>query len=146
MDISRTDRAGGRWRRPVAGLLGLALFAAACGDSDERTAQEIYCDAGDSLQASVDSLISIDIVAVGTNGVEDALDQVVDSAGDLADSVSEAAKDETAALEQAVDDTKSAASALGDEATSENVSAMLAAITALEASASAVYATLTDCP
>ncbi|MFV1989142.1 MAG: hypothetical protein ACC652_00200 [Acidimicrobiales bacterium] len=135
-----------RWQRAAAGLLAIAMFAAACGDSDERTTQEKYCDAGDSLRTSVDALLNIDVIAVGTSGVEDAFNQIVDDVGNLRDAASDAAKDDVDALGQAIQGGKSVLKDLGDEITTDNVTALLSSVGAIDSSASAVYVTLTDCP
>lgn len=126
---------------------GLAVvLVAGCGDDDEKSAQETYCEAGESLEASVTALASLDLVAEGTDGLESALDTVEDDVDDLGDSANDAAADEVDALQQSVDDLESALSDLGGEITGENATAVGAAVQAVGAAAQGVYATLSDCP
>jgi uncharacterized protein YoxC len=135
-------------RRPRALLLGIALGAVAltgCGD-DESSAQEEYCEAGESLRTSVAALADLDLIAGGTDGLTAAVDAVEDDVNDLRDNASDAAADEVDALEQSVDDLESAFSDLAGEISTENASALAAAVQNVGAAAQAVYDTLTDCP
>jgi outer membrane murein-binding lipoprotein Lpp len=121
----------------LGAVLGVALLAG-CGDDDsgdEPSAQEQYCEAGDSLESSVSALVDLDLVAEGTSGLESAVDAVKADLDELRSTASEAAAEEIDALEQSVDDLGTAASDLGGEISTENASAL-----------EAVYGTLTDCP
>lgn len=134
--------------RPVrfiaALLVGVAALAA-CGSDDDESAQDRYCAAGDDLESSVTALTQIDLIAEGTNGLDDALGAVEDDVSTLADTASEAASDEVSALEESVQDLGSALEGLAGEITSDNVSVVATAVESLATSAQAVYQTLTDC-
>jgi hypothetical protein len=139
----------GRWLLvPIALLAMMGSVLSGCGsdDGDDQSAQEKYCEAGESLRASVESLLSLDVVATGTDGLEDALNQVVEDAETMKDNATEAAADEVDALEQAVESASTALEELGGEITAANASAVLASLDAISSSASALYATLDDCP
>ena len=129
----------------VAVVLALGGVAACSDDGDEPSAQEQYCEAGESLRSSVGSLADLDVVAEGTNGVESAVDQVADDVSELRDSASDAAADDVDALESAVSDLRDALSSLGDELTRENATAVIDAISSVSSAATAVYDTLSDC-
>ncbi len=126
----------------AAALLAIVVLPG-CGD--DESAQDRYCDAGESLRASIDSLANLDLVAEGTDGLDSAVGQVRDDLGELRDVASDAAADEVGALQQAVDDLEEAISTLGGEITSENVSAVDTAVRSVGSEAEAVYATLADC-
>jgi hypothetical protein len=135
-----------RHRVAVAAALTAALGGlAACSDDDEPSAQEQYCDAGESLQSSVNALVDLDVVAEGTNGVEAAVGQVADDVDELRSSASDAAAEEVDALETAVDDLGDSLSDLSGELTQENATAVVDAISAVSNAAGAVYDTLSDC-
>ena len=129
----------------VAALASLALVAAGCGSDDEESAQDRFCAAGDELRTSVESLLNIDPVAEGTNGVEAAIESVEGSVNEVADAAPEAAEAESDALETAVDDLQSSLSTLGGEITTENVASVADAVSAVATSAQALYERLTDC-
>jgi hypothetical protein len=134
-----------KWLRLTAGLLAVALFAAACGDSDEQSSQDKYCEAGDSARASLDALLDVDLIATGTDGVQEAFDTLVDDVGDLRSSASDAVKADVEALETAIEDGKDALSDAGGDLTAENISNLVSALAEIETSAVAVFATLSDC-
>ena len=149
MRTQYATRPPSRIARPI-GLLaaaGLAMaVVAGCGDDDEKSAQETYCEAGESLEASVTALASLDLVAEGTDGLESAIGDVESDVNELSDSATDAAADDVAALEQSVDDLDSALSDLGGQITSENATAVGTAVQAVGAAAQGVYATVSDCP
>lgn len=126
----------------VATILGVVALAG-CGD--DETAQERYCNAGESLATSLSALTSLDLIAEGTDGLESAVDQVQDDLDDLQDAASDAAADEVDALDQAVDALDSAISDLGGDLTADNASAVGAAIGEVSTAAQAVLGTLSDC-
>ncbi len=134
-----------KWRRLIVGLLAIALFAAACGDSDEQSSQDKYCEAGDSARASLDALLDVDLIATGTDGVQEAFDALVDDVDELRSSASDAAKADVEALEAAIEDGKDALSDAGEDLTTENISSLVTALADIETSAVAVFATLSDC-
>jgi hypothetical protein len=131
--------------RNIALAGAVALGMAACSDDDDQSAQEKYCEAGASLESSVNALLNVDVVAEGANGVEAAADTVKNDADELSDSASDAAADDVDALEDALSSLGDALSDAGDDLTSDNASAVVAAVGAVQTAASAVYATLSDC-
>jgi len=134
-----------RHRTLVVGtVLGLVALAG-CGD-DEPSAQEQYCEAGESLESSVAALANLDLIAGGTDSLTAATDSVKDDLSELSDTASDAAADDVDALKQSVDDLSSAISDLGGEISTENASAVAAAVANVGTAAQAVYATLSDCP
>ncbi|MFW2381309.1 MAG: hypothetical protein ACN4GZ_06075 [Acidimicrobiales bacterium] len=134
----------GRLIRSLALALVTVGGLAAC-SSDDQSAQDQYCDAGESLRSNVDALLSLDVVSEGTDGITSAVNAVEDSFDDLSDSASDAASDATDALDDALNDLESALSAVGDDLTSENATSVVDAIGAVQTAAGDVYATLTDC-
>jgi len=129
----------------VGAGLGIALLAG-CGSDDDESAQDKYCEAGQSLESSVAALGNLDLVAEGTDGLESALGAAEDDVNELRDTASDAAADDVSALQESLDNLESAISDLGGEVTSENVSALSTAVQNVSTSAQAVYGTLSDCP
>ena len=71
--ITRKTQHPRRARRPLAPLLAVGLavaLAAGCGGDDEKSAQDRYCETGASLEASVDALVDLDLLAEGTDGLQ----------------------------------------------------------------------------
>jgi uncharacterized protein YoxC len=135
---------GRRIRRLAAvACLGM-LTLGACG-SDEESAQDQYCQAGDDLKSSLASLVDLDVIASGTDGLNDAIEQVTDDVDALRDSASDAAADDVEALEASVDVLRDSVSTLGGELSRDNLSAVRDAIAEVRASAQAVISTLSDC-
>lgn len=148
--VSATDTSGVKTRRRgvrvgAAAMLTGAVVVAGCGSDDDESAQDRYCDAGESLESSLDELADLDLVAEGTDGLTAAVDQVQSDLGDLRDSASDAAADEVSALEQSVDDLNGAISALGGDLTRDNATAVGTAIDNVAAAAQSVLDTLRDC-
>lgn len=149
MHSTRRD-SNARFRRHRVGafaactLLGVVALGG-CGD-DEKSAQERYCEAGNEVESSVTALTNLDLIAEGTNGLEAAINDVQEDVSTLVDTASEAAADESAALEQSIESLQSAIEGLAGEISSDNVSALTTAIDDVSTSAQAVYATLSDCP
>jgi hypothetical protein len=147
MNPNRTKRPRLSSRRSATILVaaGLAVAMTACGSDDEPSAQEQYCEAGESLETSVDSLINLDLLAEGTDGLESAVDDVKGDVSELRDTATDASSDDVSALEQSVDDLGSAVSDLGGEITSVNVETVSIAAQNVGTAAQAVYGTLSDC-
>jgi len=142
--IERRTRTGSGIRRlAVAASLGV-LALGACG-SDEESAQDQYCEAGAELRSSLASLVDLDLLASGTDGLKDAVDQVSDDVDALRDSASDAAADDVDALEAAVGALGDSISALGDDLSGANVGAVGESISEVSAAAQAVISTLADC-
>ena len=125
--------------------MAVVLLAAGCSDDDEKSAQELYCEGGDSLQTTIGALTDLDLIAEGTNGLESALSAVQDDLGQLRDAATDAAADDVEELEDALDDFDSAVDELGGEISTDNVAALTAAMRTVGSAAEGVYATLTDC-
>jgi signal transduction protein with GAF and PtsI domain len=148
---SQSARSASRNRRgrfgALLGVLALLLGAlAACGEGDGgESAQQKYCDAGAQLRTSLTALADVDLLAEGTNGVKDAVDQVQTDFDALRDAATDATQDEVDALSQALDELDTAMSDLGGELTSENAVAVKAAIQNVGTAAKGVYDTLADC-
>jgi hypothetical protein len=130
-------------RMTVVACLG-ALALGACG-SDEESAQDQYCQAGADLRSSLASLVDLDLLASGTDGLNDAIGQVSDDVDALRDSASDAAADDVEALEASVNELEESISTLGGELSSDNLTAVSDAIGEVSAAAQAVISTLSDC-
>lgn len=145
----RTTHAGpthprhGTRRLAVVACLGV-LALGACG-SDEESAQDRYCQAGAGLKSSLASLMDLDLLASGTDGLNEAIEQVSDDVDALRDSASDAAADDVEALEDSLDGLRGSISTLGGDVSSDNVTAVRDAISAVSASAQAVTSTLSGC-
>lgn len=123
-------------------------MVASCGsDDDEASSEEQFCAAGESLEANVSSLASLDVVASGTDGLTESIDAVKADLDDMKESGSDVAASEIEALETAVDDVGSSLDDLGGDITAENATALVSALGAVGTSATAVYDVLSStCP
>lgn len=137
--LSRRSRLAGT---ALALTLGAAALVA-CGD--DESAQDRYCEAGESLNASVAALFDLDVVAEGTNGLRSALEDVENDLTELRESASDAASDEVDALNDAVDELNDALSAAGDSLTANNATGVVDAIGGVRSAFAAIGDTLTDC-
>ena len=150
MKLDRANRnsvqRGRRGRWIFATALAATLSLAACGSDDDASAQEKYCEAGQSLESSAGALLDLDLVAKGTSGLEDAINAVEEDLDGLRDSASEAAADEVDALEQSVKDLDSALSDVGGDISADNVGALQTAVQNVATAVQGVNNTLTDCP
>ena len=129
----------------AAAIVALAAALSGCGDDDGESAQDRYCDAGESLRSSVSSLASLDLIAEGTNGLTSALETVDADVDELRAAASDTAEDEVEALDTAVGALGDAISGLAGEISAENATTLATAVQNVATSAEAVYATLTDC-
>jgi hypothetical protein len=130
-------------RLAVVACVGV-LALGACG-SDEESAQDQYCQAGADLQASLAALVDLDLIASGTDGLNDAIEQVSDDVDALRENASDATADDVEALEASVDGLEESISTLGGELSSDNLTAVRDAIGEVSAAAQAVISTLSDC-
>jgi len=131
-------------RLAVSLTLALGVIVpTACGD--DESAQDRYCEAGKSLNASVSALVEVDVVAEGTNGVSAALEDVNNDLSELGESASDAASDEVDTLKAAVGELEDALSAAGDSLTADNAVSVINAIDGIRLAFSGVGETLTDC-
>ena len=140
----RTNHTGHGIRRLLAVACLGVLALGACG-SDEESTQDQYCQAGDDLKSSLASLVDLDLIASGTDGLNEAIDQIGDDVDALRDNASDAAADDVAALEAAVDALGESVSSLGGDLSTDNLTAVRDAIAEVSASAQAVISTLSDC-
>ena len=149
----RTPRRCGRGvgrRLPALLAVGALALAAGCSDDEEAgeatSSQEAYCAAGDELRASMSSLVDLDVLAEGTNGIQDAASTVANDLDELRAAADDAAADEVATLQEAVEDVTDALSELGNDLTVDNAGAVIDAIENAASAANAVFDTLSDCP
>jgi hypothetical protein len=135
-----------RTTRGVALVAGAALSVAAlagCGsDDDGVSSEEAFCAAGDSLRSDVSALASLDIVAGGTDALNESVDAIEADLETLRESGSEVASDEIDTVQSSFDELDDAVDALSDDITVENSTAIVTAITNIGTSASALYETL----
>jgi hypothetical protein len=116
-------------------VLVIAFGVAACGDdsgSDDGSSlsdEEAFCQSGDQLQADVAALGDIDVVAGGTDAIEDAFSTLRADADALVASGQDLATDEINALERAVDQLGAALDTLSGEVTTENAGEVVAGVT-----------------
>lgn len=116
----------------------LSLGVAACG-SDEPTAEEDFCAAGDSLQTNINALADLDLVSEGTNGLQERFSTIKADLDQLSESGSDVASEEIAALKTAVDDFGAAVDALGDNISVEGAQAAGTALTGMTTAATGVF-------
>ena len=130
--------------RPVMAVVVLTLIAlGACGD--DESAQDRYCDAGASLRSSIAALGDVDLVAGGTDALDEALGQIGDDVDELTDAAGGATEGDVAALDSAVERLGGALSELGGDLTSETASAGGSAVEDVIGAAQGVFDTLNDC-
>ena len=101
-------------------LLASLLLATACSDDDDSgdgntTPSPSVCDQADALEQSVDDLVRLDVVAVGSDGLDAAIDQVKSDVESLAVTASDDVSAETTALTNSIDQADESFSSL-DEA------------------------------
>lgn len=102
-------------------VLAVSLFvAAACSDGDSNgdgngTAAPSVCDQADTLQQSVDELAQLDVIAVGLDGLNAAVDQVTVDLESLSVLVGTETADEAAALKDAIERADETFSTLEDQ-------------------------------
>lgn len=138
----------GRILRSRVGVIAIlaalgATTLAACGD--DESSQDDYCAAGDALQSSLASLADLDLIAEGTDGLQDAITAIRDDLAEVRSTASDAASGDVDVLDESITDLDAAISDLGGDLTSENASAVGAAIENVRAAASGVSDTLRDC-
>jgi len=102
-------------------VLAVSLFvAAACSDGDSNgdgngTAAPSVCDQADTLQQSVDELAQLDVIAVGLDGLNAAVDQMTVDVESLSVLVGTETADEAAALMDAIEQADETFSTLEDQ-------------------------------
>ncbi len=142
MDLRRVNPKGLVAALSVAALATLLL--ASCGDDDDVSAEEAFCNAGDQLETDVKALASLDVVAEGTDGLAEQFDAVEADLTELKDAGLDVASDEIDALDQSVDDLGTTIDDLGDEITVDNAAAVISAIGDIGSSATAVYTAVAE--
>ena len=138
-------------RSPTRSFLTIALgailsvsFLAACGDDDDASPEEAFCDAGDSLQSDVQALGDLNIVAEGTAALEEQLGAIKSDLTEMKTSGYEVAGEQIANVETAVADLESSLQSLGGDLTVDNASDAIDAVSQIVTSAQAVYTELTS--
>ncbi len=106
--------------RVIVVLIVSLIVAAACSDGDSNgdgngTAVPSVCDQGDILQQSVDELAQLDVIAVGLDGLNAAVDQVTVDVESLSVLVATETADEAAVLADAIDQADETFSTLVDQ-------------------------------
>jgi hypothetical protein len=139
-----------RTRTFLTAALGALLavsFLAACGDDDDETPEEAFCSAGDSLETDVQALGELDIVAEGTDALEEQLGAIESDLTTMMEAGTEVAGEQIAELETAVADLETSLEGLGEELTVDNAGAAIDAVSRIVTSAQGVYTELdTTCP
>ncbi len=122
-------------------------FLAACGDDDDATPEEAFCDAGDSLETNVQALGDLDLVAEGTDALEEQLGAIETDLTDMKETGSEVAGEQIADVETAVADLETSLNDLGGELSVDNAASAIDAVSRIVTSAQAVYTELdSTCP
>ncbi len=138
-----------RTRSFLAIALGAMLsvsFLAACGD-DDATPEEAFCDAGASLESDVQALGDLDIVAEGTDALEEQLGAIESDLTAMQDAGSEVASEQIADTQTAIADLESSLESLGGELTVDNAASAIDAVSRIVTSAQAVRTELdSTCP
>lgn len=130
----------------MVAVAAITIAMVGCGsDEDEASAQEQYCEAGSALRSSIEALTSVNLIADGTSGLQDALDAVRDDLGDLADAADSAVESEVDTLRDSVSALQTSVGDLSGDISAENASALGTAVQSVGSSAQAVFATLSDC-
>jgi hypothetical protein len=130
----------------VAGLLLIIGPATACSD-DDPSPEEAFCEAGDSLRADVDGLADLDLIAGGTNALNERVEAIRTDIDELKKSGTEVAKEEVGALETTVDELRAALEAVGDDVTVDGARDAAAAASGVIEAAGAVFDKLAaTCP
>ena len=96
------------------------IVAAACSDGDNNgdgngTAAPSVCDRADTIQQSVDELAQLDVIAVGIDGLNAAVDQVTVDVESLSMLVGTETADEAGALKDAIEQADEIFSTLEDQ-------------------------------
>jgi len=119
-------------RRGAALFSGVVLSFAAltgCGNDDNGvSAEEAFCEAGDSLRAELASLTSLDLLTGGTSALNERVDAIEADLKVLQESGSEVASEEIDALQVSFDQLNAAVDALGENLSLSSASAIVEAI------------------
>ncbi len=139
-------------RRPsrllAAGVVAcFSLGVAACGsdsESDEASAEELFCEAGDSLRTDITALADLDIISEGTSGLQERFSTIEADIDQLRESGSEVASEEISTLETAVSDFGTTLEDLGNDISAQGAVAVGSALSNLTSAASGVFDALSS--
>ncbi len=138
-------------RRPsrllAAGVVAcFSLGVAACGsdDGDEASAEERFCEAGDSLRTDITALADLDIISEGTSGLQERFSTIEADIDQLRESGSEVASEEISTLETAVSDFGTTLDDLGNDLSAQGAVAVGSALSNLTSAASGVFDALSS--
>ncbi len=137
--------------RAVVACVALTAVVASCGGDDDddsssaatTTTTASVCADREALQTSVDSLQNVDLVAEGTNGVNAAIDDVQEDLTALQTSASAELQPEVEAVQDDVDELKTAAENL-DSGGAAGAADAAAAVADVASSASTLLDSLAD--
>jgi len=131
----------------AAAALSVAVLAGCGSDDDGQSAEEAFCEAGDSLRTDVTSLASLDIIAGGTDALNESVDLVEADLVALRESGSDVAGEQIDALQSSFDELDSVVDDMVDGISVENATGIVTAVTNVGSAATAVYDVLaTTCP
>jgi hypothetical protein len=141
------SRSSNRLARSVSVALAVAVMVigvTACGDDDDDapSAEDTFCEAGDSLQSDLEALVSLDIIAGGTDALDESFEAVKSDVDALSDSGEEVASDDIEAFESSLDALGDAIDSLGEDISVEGATAAATAIAGVVDSSNAIYETL----
>ncbi len=102
---------------------------------------------GDSLESDVQALADLDIVAEGTDGLDEQLGAIESDLTEMMDAGTEVAGEQIAELETAIADLETSLDELGGDLTVDNATVAVDAVSRIVTSAQAVYTELAStCP
>ncbi len=130
--------------RAAAAIAALSTVAVTACGSDE-SAQDRYCEAGESLEASVTALFELDLIAEGTNGLSAALEAVGNDIEELRDAATEATAGDVDALNESFTVVEESVSAAGEDLSEASVTGVVTAIGGVRDAFAAIGDTLADC-
>jgi hypothetical protein len=108
-------------------LVALMPLAVGCGGGGSPG----YCSDVDDLEQSVKDLGSVDVVAGGTNAVNEAVDKVESNARSAVDAAKSDFPDETSAISDSIKQLKSSAGELTDSPTAQDAGRLAVDVTAV---------------
>ena len=102
-------------------LVGLALLvgggAVACGDDDDASAEEQYCEALDGLEASIAELTALDPATASIDQIDEARDDIRSSLEDVDAAAEDVGSERIDELDGAVEDLEGAVDDVSGDAT-----------------------------
>jgi hypothetical protein len=120
-------------------LLLVALGLAACSDDDDGGDSVSVCDQQGNVQAAVEDLANVNVLADGTTALQDGIDNVRSELQGLRDAVEEDIQDEVDAFTTAVTTAQDTFASLGDGSSiNDQIDEVQAALTAVVESADAL--------